>query len=1255
MSGLEFKIVSKAVQANPSHQQQKIQGPYCPFSEAEKQFYLGPEEHPSDAIYLKGIQYHFGYETPIHYAKALACFKAAADKGHARAQYYLGFMMEYGEGLLKDAKGAETHYKRCLPAILKQAKTKTDAWAMYAIACFYQYGNAGFVLDKKRAGRWFTESIPLLEKAAQKNVIATLFRLAALHEYGWGLPKNALKAKSWCISAAQQGFARAQNALGWLYENDQGVEDEKLTESERQIKAVEWYQKAAGQEFPIAQFRLGECHEQGLLGIKADWDAAVVWYEEAARQGFDPEKFYQRGLALKEAPHAEHFLKWAADQGHASAQVDLGYFYNKSGNYQKAFAYFQLAASENHPAAFNNLASMYRLGDFVVKDYKEAMVQYKKVADGYDCPNGGRCEIGYGPAQYLIGWLYYQGGYGLPSNPPDYKQAAIYWEKAASHAHDKQADAHYKLGLLYRDHYNALILNEAKEYDGPERPQRAKGLARAAFYLRQAAKQNHAEAIQLLGKLDPDSSDADKIEHEAFYHKVMWTSEDAIYDLFYIHHTMTEFKKNTNAIYLKFFLKDPLHDHATKRRMLKKFALRYNFERLLPPGEAWMKYELSRYLFEIAEESIDPQEKQKFLHPDMLDPIQLQALRARSESMLYAVLAHTRKALEVLCLTLDNGLESNVLQQIIVWVRNFHELNLSGLDRPMPVVEQVRFFLEHYRVILSAAKALTPEIRACAQAIADAQDKVVENLNEAFFKEHIDEIRKNKFIFFKRMLTLRIASKWSAGMALYSGDIKHYHKLAEGVEAGLGIVKGILQCIPFVGGLGEIIHSSANLFHVIHHYGLLTELIIGGVEILHLMVEGYEFSEHYISHHGSKGLIHLYANLGIAAAEQIESFCNALCARFEEQIKAFQDGSESDLATFAEDMAQFALNFLMVVQLSDADRENLPELLIRWCSNQSLIGKGKVLKSIAGPKKEKITSGDLLTRTPLVCHYHEAKQGESKDEKPMVSVCLGLPERFVKTNKPGVKNQKTPEALDEKYGMAKASQREVAHFQMQLRTHQAQQQHGEVKPTEPVNALMASTASVLDRLDCRFHPKILEQYAGHRGGFHSALVYEPPLAVRVKQLEAKAIRSEGIINRLQETVNTLNERDAKREEKILGLARQLEAKFGPETKESSSPASNSASFSQQASGSVSSSTGGQVGISSRGILGRLGERVEAEAKTQTIPTTTPNHGRSVSAVPAASLMGSVSASPAQPRSTRYDGPVFPEMSFTWLPYYSSNQ
>lgn len=76
---------------------------------------------------------------------------------------------------------------------------------------------------------------------------------------------------------AESGDAKKQLGLAKLYYNGDGV-------AKDDVKAAEWYQKAAIQGIAFAQYKLGAMYDKGE-GVPKDAAKAVEWWEKAAAQG----------------------------------------------------------------------------------------------------------------------------------------------------------------------------------------------------------------------------------------------------------------------------------------------------------------------------------------------------------------------------------------------------------------------------------------------------------------------------------------------------------------------------------------------------------------------------------------------------------------------------------------------------------------------------------------------------------------------------------------------------------------------------------------------------------------------------------------------------------------------------------------------------------------------------------------------------------------------------------------------------------
>ncbi|MCP5329731.1 MAG: SEL1-like repeat protein [Pseudomonadales bacterium] len=163
---------------------------------------------------------------------------------------------------------------------------------------------------------------------------------------------------------AQQGNARAQNNLGILYRNGEGVvQDYDL--------AREWLLRAAAQGWARAQFSLGMMYDFGQ-GLARNEQEAMRWYELAAEQddadaAFNLAGLYQEGRGIPR--NLEQSIRWygrAAALGHANAQNVLGQMYatgeGVAQDLAEAQRLFRLAAQQDHSAAHANLVRYFPAG-----------------------------------------------------------------------------------------------------------------------------------------------------------------------------------------------------------------------------------------------------------------------------------------------------------------------------------------------------------------------------------------------------------------------------------------------------------------------------------------------------------------------------------------------------------------------------------------------------------------------------------------------------------------------------------------------------------------------------------------------------------------------------------------------------------------------------------------------------------------------------------------------------------------------------
>ncbi len=155
-----------------------------------------------------------------------------------------------------------------------------------------------------------------------KMEVEEIFELASnYYDKGYRKRGFALYKK-----AADLGYAKAQDIVGFCYQYGLGTGKDKCA-------ALEWYQKAAEQHFPHAICNLANCYEYGSCGLKRNPDKALLLWNEAAELGDKEAQFilgnlYLYGIYVEQ--NREEAIKWyhkAAQQNYFDAikkLLDLG-------------------------------------------------------------------------------------------------------------------------------------------------------------------------------------------------------------------------------------------------------------------------------------------------------------------------------------------------------------------------------------------------------------------------------------------------------------------------------------------------------------------------------------------------------------------------------------------------------------------------------------------------------------------------------------------------------------------------------------------------------------------------------------------------------------------------------------------------------------------------------------------------------------------------------------------------------------------
>ena len=188
--------------------------------------------------------------------------RAGAERGDARAEFFLGKRCARGEGVPQDyAKAAE---------YFRQAAAQGYAPAENGLGALYVQGT-GVSQDYAEAVKWF-------QQAAAKGDPRGELNLGRALEAGRGVVTNMAEAMEWYRRAAAQGLLEAELELGGIYLGGRGwPADYNMART--------WYEKAAQQHSAIAINALGVIFEEGGPGVPKDLTKAVGCFRQAALAG----------------------------------------------------------------------------------------------------------------------------------------------------------------------------------------------------------------------------------------------------------------------------------------------------------------------------------------------------------------------------------------------------------------------------------------------------------------------------------------------------------------------------------------------------------------------------------------------------------------------------------------------------------------------------------------------------------------------------------------------------------------------------------------------------------------------------------------------------------------------------------------------------------------------------------------------------------------------------------------------------------
>lgn len=272
--------------------------------------------------------------------------KYRAESGDAEAQYRLGAMLEWGEGVDRNPKEAMKWYE-------KSAK-QGNYYAQSALGHAYLYP------DRELAAKNVPVALKWLERAAVQGEPGAQRTLGILYFRGEDMPLNYPEALRWFEKASQQGDSYAQAELALMLMEGKGT-----TRNCNRGKKI--YELLLSQEeAPDIMNRLGEMHRRGICA-NVDYKAAMDWYLKAEDAWPNPATevnigyMHRYGLGVAKDPEAaDHWFRKAVKSGEEEDYYTLGkdFYYGETvaPDPIEGAMWLQLAADRRHEEARKLLA-----------------------------------------------------------------------------------------------------------------------------------------------------------------------------------------------------------------------------------------------------------------------------------------------------------------------------------------------------------------------------------------------------------------------------------------------------------------------------------------------------------------------------------------------------------------------------------------------------------------------------------------------------------------------------------------------------------------------------------------------------------------------------------------------------------------------------------------------------------------------------------------------------------------------------------
>jgi TPR repeat protein len=289
-----------------------------------------------------------------------------------------------------------------------------------------------------------------IKQATEGNDPVAQYTLGVMLYYGKSVERDVFKAEKYITMAAKNDYAPAQTQMGYIHADKNG-----------HTLALEWFNKAAAQNEPWANFRLAQYYEQGInvfknyekarkyyevaadadimnavlklgtyyqygIGVEKDVETAIAYYEYAADKGSEDFKLHVSLLLVnllselannpesQEVHTKEKIFKWrlkAAEMGDLDSIVTTAEAYFEGigtpVDYEKSIAWYKKATEHGHLISMVKLGQIYANGMGTEINFTEAAKWYRRAAEN------GNVEAAWNLANL------YENGLGVTKDPAE--------------------------------------------------------------------------------------------------------------------------------------------------------------------------------------------------------------------------------------------------------------------------------------------------------------------------------------------------------------------------------------------------------------------------------------------------------------------------------------------------------------------------------------------------------------------------------------------------------------------------------------------------------------------------------------------------------------------------------------------------------------------------------------------------------------------------------------------------------------------